>query len=59
MSVMHEFSRHLNKNIDCIEAIRIESERMYGTNFQVPYGRFLDIYYWKGNSQKKLMKKLF
>ena len=46
ISVMHEFSRHLNNNIDCMEALRNESERRYGHNFIVPYGRFLDIYYW-------------
>lgn len=48
-SVMHKFSKHLNDNINCVEAIRTESERRYGMNFMVPYGRFLDIYYWEGH----------
>jgi len=47
-SVMHRFSKHLNGNINFIQAIRTESERRYGMNFMVPYGRFLDIYYWEG-----------
>lgn len=48
ISVMKEFSGHLNENVDCIEAIKTESERRYRADFIVPYGRFLDIFYWMG-----------
>ena len=49
LSVMEEFSGYLNENVGCVEAIKAESERRYGANFLVPYGRFLDIFYWMGS----------
>lgn len=46
--VMREFCEHLKKDQKSLGFMRKESERRYGRDSAVPYGRYLDIYYWKG-----------
>lgn len=46
MSVMNAISHHLNQDARCVAAIENESEKRYGRQFPIPYGRFLDIFYW-------------
>jgi len=48
IEVMREFCKHLRKDQESLDFMRKESERWYGKDSTVPYGRFLDIYYWKG-----------
>lgn len=47
-SVMTRISDDLNKRPDCIEAMEEMSHERYGEDKLIPYGRYLDIYYWKG-----------
>jgi len=49
MKVMREFSKRLKKDRKILEFIGNTSEERYGKNAIIPYGRFLDIYYWKGS----------
>lgn len=46
--VMDEFRIFLNDNRDCAELLREESERRYGEDAPIPYGRLLDIHYFMG-----------
>ena len=48
MKVMREFSECLKKDQRILKFIGNESEERYGKNTIIPYGRFFDIYYWKG-----------
>lgn len=48
MKVMRGFCECLKKDQKSLDFMRKESERWYGKNATVPYGRFLDIYYWEG-----------
>jgi len=48
MRVMKEFSECLKKDRKTLEFIGNESEEKYGKDAIIPYGRFLDVYYWKG-----------
>lgn len=48
ISVMREFSEYLKRDQNCLDVMKKESEKRYGKNTFIPYGRFLDIYYWKG-----------
>jgi len=45
---MNQISKKLNESPDCILAIKEESHRRYGKKSPIPYGRFLDIYYFEG-----------
>jgi hypothetical protein len=47
-TIMNEFSKKLRSNKDTVEFLNEKSKRLYGEKAIVPYGRFLDIYYWKG-----------
>ena len=46
---MRKFSGFLEKNRKLLDFMRKESRKRYGRNAVVPYGRFLDIYYWQGS----------
>jgi len=48
---MKQFSTNLNFNPKFMDTIKKESEKRYGKEATVPYGRFLDIYYWQGPCQ--------
>jgi len=45
--VMKQFSKNLNSDHKIVETMKKESENRYGREAIVPYGRFLDIYYWE------------
>lgn len=45
---MNQISKKLNDSPECILAIKEESHRRYGKESPIPYGRFLDIYYFEG-----------
>lgn len=45
---MTMISDDLNRRPECVAAIEEMSHERYGEDKRVPYGRFLDIYYWKG-----------
>lgn len=45
---MYQICEELNGSPECIKAIEKESHSRYGMNTPVPYGRFLDIYYFEG-----------
>lgn len=51
VKVMKELGEHLKKDLKSIEYIRRESEQWYGKNAVIPYGRFLDMYYWEGHKK--------
>lgn len=53
---MSRISEMLNESPECIKMIQEESYRRYGQNSPVPYGRFLDIYYFEGDAQTQLSK---
>lgn len=44
--VMESFQEGLKQQPDCVELFKEESRKKYGTDFLVPYGQFLDLYYW-------------
>lgn len=46
IAVMKKFSSHLKNNLNCINIMSEESVKRYGADTIVPFGRFLDIYYW-------------
>lgn len=45
---MSEISKELQENIKCIQALKELNYKLYNNKNAVPYGRFLDIYYWSG-----------
>jgi len=45
---MMMISDDLNRRPECIGAMEEMSHEKYGDDKFIPYGRFLDIYYWKG-----------
>lgn len=47
-NAMTMISDDLNKRPECIEAMEEMSHERYGDDKLIPYGRYLDIYYWKG-----------
>ena len=47
-SVMMRIQRDLALSPGFLRTAREEAKRMYGADFTVPYGRFLDIYFWVG-----------
>jgi len=46
--IMKQFSMRLSGNEVTIKHLNEESKKLYGEKTVVPYGRFLDIYYWEG-----------
>lgn len=46
---MRNISNALNDSPSCIKALKKLSSIRYGEEIRVPYGRFLDIYYFEGN----------
>jgi len=46
INMMKQLSRDLNNDKRIVETMRKESKVRYGEDVIVPYGRFLDIYYW-------------
>lgn len=44
--VMESFQEDLRQNPEIVNSFRTESLERYGSDFIVPYGRFLDIYYF-------------
>jgi hypothetical protein len=46
--VMMILSKELNEDKDAIEFMKKKTVDWYGKNTLVPYGRFLDIYYFEG-----------
>lgn len=48
IEAMREFCEHLKKDQESLDFMRKDAEQRYGRNSVVPYGRYLDIYYWKG-----------
>jgi len=47
-NTMKMISEDLNRQTECIEVIEEMSHERYGDDKLTPYGRYLDIYYWKG-----------
>jgi len=47
---MSRISKMLLESPECIKMIQEESYRRYGQKSPVPYGRFLDIYYFEGDT---------
>ena len=45
---MTMISDDLNRQPNCIEAMVEMSRKRYGDDKTIPYGRYLDIYYWEG-----------
>ena len=48
--IMKKVSNDLNNSPEVVEFIKKESAKRYGKEAIVPYGRFLDIYYWTDSS---------
>ena len=48
--IMKKISNELNNSQEVIEFIKKESAKRYGKETVVPYGRFMDIYYWTDSS---------
>jgi hypothetical protein len=46
--IMKQFSKSLNINESLMKFMSEESEKRYRKNAIIPYGRFLDIFYWVG-----------
>jgi len=46
-NTMKQLSRDLNTDQRIVESMRKESKARYEQDMIVPYGRFLDIYYWE------------
>jgi hypothetical protein len=46
--VMSQLSRELNEDKDAIEFMKKRTLELYGKNSIIPYGRFIDIYYFEG-----------
>ena len=44
---MTQLSRELNEDKSVIDFIKDKSVEWYGKNTAIPYGRFLDIYYFE------------
>lgn len=44
--VMERFQESLQRNSEIVDSFKEKSRRKYGTESIVPYGRFLDIYYF-------------
>lgn len=44
--VMESFQEDLKQQPDCVELFKETSREKYGTDSLVPYGQFLDLYYW-------------
>jgi len=47
--IMGQFSKNLNADENLLKFMRGETKRIYGKNTIVPFGRFLDIFYWVGS----------
>lgn len=47
IDTMKQLSRYLNTDQRIVELMRKESKARYEQDVIVPYGRFLDIYYWE------------
>lgn len=47
-NAMMMISNDLNRRPECIEAMMKMSHKRYGDDKLIPYGRFIDIYYWTG-----------
>jgi hypothetical protein len=45
-TIMGDFQRELLKTPEIIKYCQIHSNQVYGTDFFVPYGRYLDLYYY-------------
>jgi hypothetical protein len=48
IKVMEELGKDLNENKSLLRFIDQETEKMFGNGATIPYGRFLDIFYWVG-----------
>lgn len=49
LRVMKELQNYLNDNAELTITFRKKSQEKYGTNRIVPFGQFLDLYYWTEN----------
>jgi len=49
LRVMKELQNYLNDNAELTNTFRKKSQEKYGTNQIVPFGQFLDLYYWTEN----------
>lgn len=49
INTMKQLSRDLNTNPRIVEWMRKESKARYGQDVIVPYGRFLDVFYWENH----------
>ena len=47
-NAMKKLSEDLSRDSDCVKLIQKESLKRYTVDDPVPYGRYLDIYYWIG-----------
>lgn len=48
IDIMNQISEALKSSPECISIIEKESHQRYGKDSPVPYGRFLDIYFFEG-----------
>lgn len=45
-SVIENFQNRLRQHPEVVELFKETSRRKYGTDYFVPYGQFIDLYYW-------------
>jgi hypothetical protein len=55
--VVKGFSDFLKESSAIIDLSKKKSIEKYGTDYRVPYGRFLDMYYWIGGSPYEVIMK--
>ena len=47
--IMGKLSKALRENEKTVKFLKEKSSQLYGQKAVVPYGRFIDIYYWEGS----------
>lgn len=48
INALKQLSRTLNDNEETVKLMKDETIKRYGKGTTVPYGRYIDVYYWKG-----------
>ena len=49
IKIMKKLSKALKENDNTVKLLRKKSNELYGEKSIVPYGRFIDIFYWEGS----------
>ena len=54
ITIMKKLSTLLKKNNNAIKFLEEKTTKLYGENSIIPYGRFIDIYYWEGSKSTNM-----